>query len=116
MNDILVDESALRSIEDAVGATAMAQLMAAMLSDARHAAKSLDVAMTSGGVAAQAREAHRLGGLFAQFGCPAIAKALKEASHAPLSEVAQKVESSLAFLPQTLAHLARLYASASSQS
>lgn len=109
-NDLpLVDAAYLQSVQDAVGAAAMAGLIEAMLKDARQTADLLRAARTRDGARGEAREAHRLGGLFAQFGCPALALALKEAAHAESNMVASMSESALALLAPTLAGLAALY-------
>ena len=109
-NDLpLVDEAYLNSVQEAVGAAAMVGLVEAMLKDARQASDLLAAARQRDGSKGEAREAHRLGGLFAQFGCPAIAQRLKDAAHAEPIDVHVLVESALALLGPTLARVSALY-------
>lgn len=105
----LVDEAYLQSVQEAVGAAAMAGLIEAMLKDARKTAELLAAARAKDGEKGEAREAHRLGGLFAQFGCPAVAEALKAASHAEPGKVGAGVESALALVDPTISRLSALF-------
>lgn len=78
----LVDTSQIEAIEAAIGREALTGLIAGLLRDCEAGRRRLSE-LKSGQMPDQlAREAHKLGGMLAQFGCPAAAHAFRSCAHA----------------------------------
>jgi hypothetical protein len=78
----LVDTDQLAAIEAAIGRDALKGLIAGLLRDCE-AGRSRLAELKSGQMHNQlAREAHKLGGMLAQFGCTAAANAFRSCSRA----------------------------------
>ena len=112
---LLVDEAYLLNLAQAVGVPVLRDLLAATLRDCAAAAHKIETVHRSN-EAALAREAHKLGGLFMQFGCPAAGHAFKAAAQASPEERPPYVAAALKLVEPTLAELRALLSRGSSSS
>ena len=84
----LVDISQIEAIEAAIGRDALGGLIAGLLRDCE-AGRSRIAELKSAQMHDQlAREAHKLGGMLAQFGCPAAGHAFRSCAHTTDAEEA----------------------------
>lgn len=99
----LLDRAYLDSVEAAIGTPAMRDIVGTFLRDCATAKVRVEHMLGAPEGDGLAKEAHRLGGMLAQFGCPAAAVPFRQASRCKVgAEMTGLIRTGLSLLEPTL--------------